>query len=344
MRLLPLLWACASGCSHFAMENSYGLTVRTMDFESTGIEYVFQTRPVGYPGIRSSKHGYLAQVDGSKAKTAGDLVFAGLNDHGLSCDLNALIFPWTKYPDNSTESDNLGVSYMCQWALEGFASVLDLKEGLKQIHFFGDVNFGAHWALRDASGQGVVIEFLDGKMNVYDDNNDQGKTGFGIMTNEPPLLWQLEALRHLHWKQRLARPSVAMPGAWYPDERFQRIHLVKSGMPQPQSYEEAMMQAVHTLNTITLPMGLQMGTDSGGGSGEGQADRTQYGVIYDHKNGYVYWRSAVNQNLQRLRLQDCGLAKGSASQTISLFDPSLPWFHDAAHSLKPSSHIMTSLV
>jgi len=189
--------------------------------------------------------------------------------------------------------------------------------------------------LRDALGQGVVIEFLDGKTEVYDDFNDNGKTGFGIMTNEPPLLWQKEAVKHLQWKQSLARPAVAMPGSWYPDARFQRIHLVKSGMPEPKTYEEAMMQAVHTLNTITVPMGLQIGTDSGDGSGEGKADHTQYGVIYDHKNRILYWRSAVNQNLQRLRLKDCGLTQGSESQIVHMFDPLLPWFNDVAKALKP---------
>ncbi len=35
--------------------------------------------------------------------------------------------------------------------------------------------------------------------------------------------------------------------------------------------------------------------------GEGEDDRTHFGVIYDHLNGTVYWRTASNQNLQRLR-------------------------------------------
>merc|ERR1711963_1022222 len=121
-----------------------------------------------------------------------------------------------------------------------------------------------HYVFRDALGHGLVLEFVEGKMQVYDDHNDNGITGFGILTNSPPFPWQVEAIRHLHFKQSLARSAVAMPGAWYPDERFQRIHLVKSSMPQPKTYTEAVMQAVHTLNTITVPMGKQMGTDSFG--------------------------------------------------------------------------------
>merc|ERR1719478_924431 len=113
-------------------------------------------------------------------------------------------------------------------------------------------------------------------MQVYVDHNDNGITGFGIMTNEPPYQWQVQAVRHLQWKQSLSRPAVAMPGAWYPDDRFQRIFLVKSAMPKPKSYQEAVMQAVHALNTVTIPMGAQIGTDSG--YGEGAGDRTQWGV------------------------------------------------------------------
>ncbi len=31
--------------------------------------------------------------------------------------------------------------------------------------------------------------------------------------------------------------AVSIPGSWYPDERFQRIYLVKRGMPQPKNYQ-----------------------------------------------------------------------------------------------------------
>ena len=65
-----------------------------------------------------------------------------------------------------------------------------------------------------------------------------------------------------HYKQSLARPSTSMPGAWYPDERFIRIHLVKSAMPTPLTFEEAMQNALHVLNVISVPGGNQIGTDT----------------------------------------------------------------------------------
>jgi penicillin V acylase-like amidase (Ntn superfamily) len=95
----------------------------------------------------------------------------------------------------------------------------------------------------------------------------------GVMTNEPNFQWHVENVKHAQWKQHNERPAFTIPGAFYPDERFLRIHLVKSAMPQPNSYDEAVMQAVHVLNTVTVPMGAQLGTDSS--EGEGVGDHTK---------------------------------------------------------------------
>jgi hypothetical protein len=48
---------------------------------------------------------------------------------------------------------------------------------------------------------------------VYDDPND-GKLGFGLMTNEPEYPFQLRNVQHYMWKQQMARPAVTMPGTW----------------------------------------------------------------------------------------------------------------------------------
>ena len=54
-------------------------------------------------------------------------------------------------------------------------------------------------------------------MDVYDDNNDGGKSGFGVMTNEPPFPWQVQAMKLLRWKQAKYGAAVALPGSWYPE-------------------------------------------------------------------------------------------------------------------------------
>merc|ERR1719203_116403 len=100
-----------------------------------------------------------------------------MNSAGLSCDKQTL--RGSQYPAEDPSRDNIDAALICQWALEGHASVDDLKVALQQVNFVtpGEANFlDGHWVLRDGFGQGVVLEFLEGRMVVYDDNNDQGKT------------------------------------------------------------------------------------------------------------------------------------------------------------------------
>ena len=79
-------------------------------------------------------------------------------------------------------------------------------------------------------------------------------------------------------------------------------------------------------------MGDQMGTDSG--AGEGAGDHTMWGVVYDHRNGTVYFRTETNQNLQRLRLADLDLT-AKARPAFLPFNNQLPWFVDAAKAMTP---------
>lgn len=333
LRFVLIAMVClqrSMACSNFAMQNSFGISVRTMDLgDIVGLSWTILAVPA-----KDSKHGFL----GFAATLAGipndNWLFAGINDAGLSCDAQTLL--GTEYPNISFDApDALDALHLCRWALESFGNLHDLEVGLQRSKFTrpkGPEAFfgGLHWVLRDAH-QGIVVEFLDGQLKTYRDPND-GESGFGIMTNEPSYQWHLQAVKHLQWKESLARTAVSMPGSWYPDERFQRIFLVKRGMPKPTDYQEAMMQAVHVLNTVTVPMGLQLGTDSGKHSGEGTSDHTQWGVIYDHVNRLVYWRHSRNQNLQRLDLQKL-LALG---QRKSLkVDAELPWFNDATDALQP---------
>lgn len=327
--LFSLFATSASACSSAIMNNSYRLSIHTMDLPSIGhhpldLEWQLMVVPKGTRGVRSSEHGYVGFFgDVPALDPAGKIIekqiaVGGLNDAGLSCSAQVL---GGSYPKLDVFKDNIEAAEFCRWAFEGHDSVAAVKEGLKKVNFIGPF-LPLHFALRDATGVSAVVEFVDAEMHVYDDLND-GVTSFGILTNDPEFPWHVENVKHLQWKQNMARPSVSMPGSWYPDERYLRLHLVKSGMPQPKSYEEAFMQAASTLNTVTVPMGQQMGTD-------GSGDHTQFGAIYDHKQGILYWRTELNHNFQRLRLEDAMLRPNA---TLNIYSEKLPWFNDVADQL-----------
>ena len=342
--LLPLQ---AEACSNWLMphwEHS-GLSGRTTDLGSIapGLSFEMRTLPRGTeaPGAKllpggKTQHGILAIVPTEFTIRIGPMITAGINEHGLTCDMQTLIT--TKMPAASNTSADLFVELFCQWALGGFADTDSVRAALlnaSAVHVFGSElesgSNGQHYSLRDANGRSLVVEWVGGTQQVYQDLNDHGKTGWGIMTNEPEYPYMVRMVQHFEWKQSLARPSTSLPGAFYPDERFLRIHLIRKGLPKPKDAREALMHAVHVLNTVTVPPGEQMGTDSG--AGEGAGDHTMWGVIYDHRNATIYFREQLNQNLQKVRLSDLNLAAGAQIVTLSMGSQNgLPYIHDAAPS------------
>ena len=119
-----------------------------------------------------------------------------------------------------------------------------LLNGSIHVHAgkFFDGSSGQHFVLRDSKGLSLVVEYVGGEQQVYQDLNDGGKTGWGIMTNEPEFPWHVRALQHYEWKQTLARSATTIPGGYYPDDRFLRIHQSKSAMPKPATNQEAVLQ------------------------------------------------------------------------------------------------------
>jgi len=324
------------------MDDEYGLSVRTMDL-AYGPRFGLKTQPRGHDtqqeGVPPAKYGHIISVglnlsaEIKRGLNTTEMAFAGLNEAGLSCDLHALLN--SSYPQPSSAGKNLMLYYFCNWALGQFDSAAAVKAALssESVHLWGPSSMeagGVHFIVRDSSGKGLAVEFMERSTKLYDDHND-GIDSFGVFTNEPPLPWQVSNVKHYLWKQSLARPATAMPGAWYPDERFLRIYLTKTAMPKPVSYQQAVQFALHVLNTITVPMGAQMGTDSG--FGEGLGDHTHYGHIYDHKNKVLYWRHESNLQLERVRLADV-LSSPTPLGLPMIND--LPFFNDAAHAFVKS--------
>jgi len=225
---------------------------------------------------------------------------------------------------------------MCYWVLGNFATVGEVQRGLADVSVYGNDNSPVHWTVRDAAGDSLVLEVVGGKQRVYLDGNDGGESGYGIMTNEPVWPVQKAMVDHYQWKRAtLTRTAIATPGNFYPEERYMRVHMVKTGLLTPSTYQQAVSQAVAVLNTITVPMGEQYGTDSGNGgghSGEGRSgDHTLWGVVRDHGNQSIYYRTANNPSLRKVDVGAFDLNRGAIPVVINLDDG--PWFHDMSPRL-----------
>ena len=359
----------ASACSNFQLRDDAFARIsgRTMDLGYWD-DFSLEAVPQGHtyhlnasgPAPVKAKFGYLSvfpSLPSGSAVGPERMVVAGLNTEGLSCDMQTLIdSQYPRFPADG-KSQAVDVLVLCEWALASFPSTEDVaaallpgndpEGGAPAFVAVGPNAIGFHFILRDSSGSAVVLEFIGGKTHVHLDSgyysDSATDSGVGIFTNEPPFPWHVANAKHLDWKQSLARPAVAVPGGFYPDERFLRLHLLRGGLPAPSSYEGKVQQALHLLDSVTVPPGKQPGTDSG--QGEGMGDHTVFSLVYDHSpgNSTLYWRSASDHSLQRAQLKDLGVvaSTGGPNSTTTRRLPisnSLPWFTDASGDFSVYSH------
>ena len=336
----------SSACSNFIMEDNFGLSVRTEDTSPPKSTEDYDISLITSPSIQLNNVttipfvAFVAMKLGPHVTplNASQGIKAGLNIAGLSCDEQSL--SETTFPSFNPNKINIDAALLCKYCLQRFTNVSALHAHL----LFDTVNFiqpkydfndfgHQHWILRDNKGETLVIEFIDGVMKLYRDSNDNGTTGYGVVTNSPPFPWQIKNMQFIDWKQRKYNNAYSVPSDWYPDSRFQRLAMVKRSMKNvaPTTLKEAVASAIHVANTVSVPPGTQMGKDM---SDEADDHRTEFVVIYDHKNSVVYWRSVWNQNFARVSLNDLNLDVGDEQKTLLVKSASIPWFVDVVNLMK----------
>ena len=164
LTLLTITLTTITACSNFAMEDSYGLSVRTEDMGP--IDFTFSLTANPPKSDDGSQFGFLALAAMKLGQNIAPLnasqgIKAGLNTEGVSCDKQTLrptIWP----PVSSSAKMNIDGALFCHWVLSNFANVTTLAMTLKS----GEINFIApihdhdfddgHFAIRDAYGHGKL--------------------------------------------------------------------------------------------------------------------------------------------------------------------------------------------
>ncbi len=320
--LLGSLLAIASNaysCTDFKLTAKDGavLITRSMEFgvdmksnlrTSTKDRSFTTTNPDGKPGLTwKAKYGYL-YLDGFNQ----DFAIDGMNEAGLSFEY--LYLPGeTQYQTVPADHENQGISYLRlgDWALSNFSSVAEVRQALANIYVFEEklpsVNnmvFPLHAAITDASGDSIIVEFVGGKMNIYDNK-------IGILTNSPQYPWHLTNLRNfLNLSPYVPEPitangmtfaatgqgsgMVGLPGDFSPPSRFVKIASLLKTAYQASDAISALILAEHIINNVDIPLGTVRSRDQ---NGKDMAEWTQWVVFKDLKNKVFYYRSYDNLTL-----------------------------------------------
>jgi choloylglycine hydrolase len=249
----------------------------------------------------------VGDKDGVKSGTAiSTSVFDGMNSAGLSA--GSLNFPGASYQppkEAGTGTENVFVGFFVDWMLSNFATCEEIKTAFKEdrVRVVAQNTAGfdereaeaavhQHYAVHDAKGNSLVIEFIDNKAVVTDNP-------IGVMTNLPVFSWHLTNLglytrltnfstTHdeaanfdgvIYGPPGSATPEafdkktppspqyfstgipgmgdglIGIPGDFRPPSRFVRTAYMKKFAVPPTTASEAVSEGFHLLNGVDMVKG-----------------------------------------------------------------------------------------
>ena len=249
----------------------------------------------------------------------------GVNEKGLAGGL--LFFPNLAHFQDVAPAEakqSIASFELLTWILTNFATVDEVKAGLPKIKVSNapqvvfKMAVPLHATLHDLQGNSVVIEYVDGKLNIYDNPTT-------IMTNAPAFPWHLthlglygnlsafEPAPRKVGDLTIAQPSTGaglhgLPGDVLSPSRFVRAFMFTQNLPELATGFDAMNAARHILNNFDIPPGA-VATQAGGSTGGGVAgfETTEWTAVADLKSGiYAIWDYA-NQTPRTLDLNKVDL-------------------------------------
>lgn len=302
----------ANACTDFRIAAKDGsiLVTRSMEFAqemNSNLRNGLRGRqfaPVTLNGKPSlgwkGKYGFL-YVDGLNQ----DIAIDGMNENGLSFEY--LYLPGeTQYQTAPAGKEGQALPYyeLGQWVLSNFKTVDEVRQALATIFVVAmpvpglgnNITFPVHASIYDSTGKGIVVEFVGGKMNIFDNA--------GILTNSPTYDWQVTNLRnYINLSPYIPKPVIAggltftatgqgtgmvgLPGDSSPPSRFVKIATMLKSVYPVATMGDALNMAQHLINNVDLPAGFSRSVDNG----QESSDITQWVVFKDLTNKMFYYRT-----------------------------------------------------
>jgi choloylglycine hydrolase len=330
--------ATAEACTSIFIKTADGLPfyARTMEYAQQLHGSVFTvpkgtaftgTLPDGSAaGLKwKAKHGFVGM--GSFGQPS---CIDGINDAGLVA--GGLLFPgYAGYqPFKMGKAGRTIAQFdVINWILSQCASVADVRAGLKDIvvaqgpENLRGVAVGAlplHYTVHDATGASIVIEYADGKCNIYDNP-------LGVLTNAPDFPWMRIYLGNfVNLSAVNAKPidmdgfkvdptgqgsgMLGLPGDFTPPNRFLRMVALSQAARPVTGADAGLALAITIIDNVDIPYGTTR-------------DKTPQGVVYDMtqwvsaadvSRGRYYFRTYANKNWSYVDVK-AALAKAGSHMT-----------------------------
>jgi len=332
-----------TACTDFRLTAKDGtvMVARSMEF-SADLHSNLRTSPRGRVFNMTSPDG---KNDGMSWKAHYGYVFLdamdvdttvdGMNDQGLSFE--ALYLPGLAQYQTVPLGQNkqaLPYIHIGDWILSNFKTIDEVREALSTIYVFeqkipgmGDMVFPLHFSVFDSSGKGIVIEYINGKMNLYDNK-------IGVMTNSPGYDWHLINLNNYVHLRPTNPPAViadgvkfaatgqgfgmiGMPGDISPPSRFVKMAVLTDVALPVANAAGVLNLAQHIINNVDIPFGLAREPESGKYINES----SEWTVFKDLTHRVFYYRTYDNFTLRSVSLDKLNLAENAPRLKMPIASP-----------------------
>jgi choloylglycine hydrolase len=224
---------------------------------------------------------------GSLVLSAYDIgTHEGVNEKGLSAHALYLAVE-AAFGERDAKLEAIGIMQWVQYYLDNFATVAEAVEATKSFNFQieplilpNGYPTLVHLSISDKSGDSAVIEYINGKPQIYHDRR------FTVMTNEPTYDKQIENLK----QYRTFGGDKPLPGERTPSDRFVRAAYYANGLPKPANQDEAAAFVYSVIRNVSVPFGL-------GDPDKPNVASTIFRTVQDLTGGRYYFESTYAPNV-----------------------------------------------
>lgn len=343
--ILALLFSSpAPACTgiYFGNQDGSFTQARTLEFGTQEIwcDLMFVPRNLDCQGNTPTK------APGMKWKTqyayvgffpfAMNVALDGMNEKGLSC--GGFFLPgFAKYETIGVKDYPRTITCLelTSWILSTCASTAEVREKLPKIRV-GDGILPAwgtvpplHFLVGDNTGDSLIIEYVEGKLNLYDNK-------LGVITNSPAYPWHMQHLTtYLGLQPENLSPrkvngvelapcsqgsgAVGLPGDFTSPSRFVRAFFMLQNAYPAKDATSGIDRAFHILNQFDIPCGAIRAETQG----KVISDSTQWTSASDLKNLRYYFHTEQDRQVRVVDLNRLDLKAGKIKM-IKVDQPGQP--------------------
>lgn len=233
----------------------------------------------------------------------------GVNEKGLAG--HVLWLAESEYGTPDTDRPQLAMSVWLQYYLDNFATVAEAADWTKannpQVVPMDDPTGGSHPALHlaldDAQGDSLIIEYIDGELNIHHSKD------YLVMTNSPKYDEQLELVK----KYADLGGNDPLPGTCDARDRFARALYYVKNVPQPGSQVQAIASMMSIIRNAAQPFRNPE-------PGKPDASQTIWQTVTDLTNLRYVFESTTRPNTVWVDLPELDFSEGSGEARLNLID------------------------